>query len=241
MNKKCIIFLSKKENYYGSAVKIKENTFMKTDIFYIEDFIIENNQIEKTNNSIIYFLCNSVLINDVLNILENANCYIINKNFFINNYTKLEIQKILLANHLNIPELFETNIYDKLNYPIFCKENKHAGIIFKAYTSNTLNKFFQKFDRKDFYIEEAIEDQKVLKYYYVKQRLFCMDNYIPVEITNYCERISKSLDLDVFSFDVMKRKNDYVIIDVNPSAGFYLLDEARNKLINEIEELGKKE
>ena len=38
---------------------------------------------------------------------------------------------------------------------------------------------------------------------------------------------------------MIQRNDDYVVLDVNPSAGFYMLDEARNKLVYEIEKMGE--
>ena len=38
---------------------------------------------------------------------------------------------------------------------------------------------------------------------------------------------------------MIQRNDDYVVFDVNPSAGFYMLDEARNKLVYEIEKMGE--
>ena len=62
---KCIIFLSKEESYLGSAMKIKEQSNFYTEIIYIEDYIMNKKKIE---NSIIYFLCNSNLVKEILNI-----------------------------------------------------------------------------------------------------------------------------------------------------------------------------
>ena len=55
------------------------------------------------------------------------------------------------------------------------------------------------------------------------------------KIIECCNKISKILDLDIFSVDIIKKNDLYIVIDVNSSAGFYLLDEARNKLVEEIE------
>ena len=60
---------------------------------------------------------------------------------------------------------------------------------------------------------------------------------IPKAIESYCEKISKILNLEIFSLDIINNNNSYIIIDVNSSAGFYLLDDARNSLIKEIEKM----
>ena len=150
---KCIIFLSKEESYLGSAMKIKEQSNFYTEIIYIEDYIMNKKKIE---NSIIYFLCNSNLVKEILNIKEINNCYIFNKKFFENNYTKLEIQNILQSNYIKVPRIIDKNSMNKINYPTFCKEDRHGGIVLKTYTSSTISRFFEKFNKDDFYLEESI-------------------------------------------------------------------------------------
>ena len=49
--------------------------------------------------------------------------------------------------------------------------------------------------------------------------------------------MSGILKLKIFSIDIMKNNNQYIVIDVNPSAGFYMLDEARNNFIRELEKI----
>ncbi len=238
---KCNIFLSKKENYQKSAEKIKNSLKIPTNIIWIEDFMVTENKEEKLKNSIIYFLCNSYLVKELINLLERVNCYIFNKDFFKRNYTKLETQKKLIDNNIKTPQIFENfEVVDKTKLPIFCKQNIHAGMVFKIYTVNTINKFFEKFDSDEFYLEEAIESNVESKFYFVKGNIYAKNN---IEILNCvkktCIKISSVLKLDVFSVDMIQRNDDYVVFDVNPSAGFYMLDEARNKLVYEIEKMGE--
>ena len=113
-------------------------------------------------------------------------------------------------------------------------------MIFKAYTRNTIINFFKKFNKKDFYIEEAIEGECEIKYYYVKENVYAKNGIIIKDnIKKECTKISKILGLEVFSLDVIEKNKSNVIIDVNPAAGFYLLDDARNKLIYELENIKK--
>ena len=43
-----------------------------------------------------------------------------------------------------------------------------------------------------------------------------------------CRKISKSLyKIEVFSVDIIKKLNNYYVIDVNDSVGFYKNDDAR--------------
>ena len=53
-----------------------------------------------------------------------------------------------------------------------------------------------------------------------------------------CIKVSKHLQLEIFSIDIIKDFEDnYYVIDVNPSAGFYMLDYARKELINNVENI----
>lgn len=235
---KCIIFLSREEEYLGSAIKIKNNTKMNVEILYIEDYMKKNKKESYIENSIVYFLCNSNLIKELIKKINSLNCYIFNKSFFENNYTKLEIQKILINNGIHVPSIIESKDISKIKYPVFCKEDKHAGIIFQAFTCNTIEAIFEKFGKNIFYLEESLNGQQEIKYYYVKGRVFCKENSnIPDAILENCEKIARILLLEVFSIDIIINENSYTIIDVNPSAGFYLLDDARNTLIKEFEKL----
>ena len=237
---KCNIFLSKKENYQKSAEKIKNSLKIPTNIIWIEDFMVTENKEEKLKNSIIYFLCNSYLVKELVNLLERTNCYIFNKDFFKRNYTKLEMQKKLIDNNIKTPQIFENFEVDKTKLPIFCKQNIHAGMVFKIYTVNTINKFFEKFASDEFYLEEAIESNIEIKFYFVKGNIYAKKNIeIPYCVKNICIKISLVLNLDVFSVDMIQKNDDYIVLDVNPSAGFYMLDEARNKLVCEIEKIGE--
>lgn len=179
-------------------------------------------------------MCNSELIKEIVKLGEKYNCYIFNKRFFENNYTKLDMQNILANNSVKTPEIMDMNCIEKIETPIFCKENKHAGIVLKTYTSNTLVKFLEKFNKKDFYLEKCINAKEELKIYYINKVIFS-NGSITDNIKDICKKISEKLFLDVFSADlIMDSKKDYYVIDINPAAGFYMLDIARKELINNI-------
>lgn len=234
------IFLSQKENYKESANKIVEALKIKADIIWIEEFMSTENKEEKLKDSIIYFLCNSTLVKELVKLLKETNCYIFNKEFFEKNYTKLEMQKKLINNKIETPQIFESFEIKKLKFPIFCKENVHAGIVFKIYTQNTINKFFERFSHDEFYLEESIESNLEMKLYVVYNNIYTKNNIeIPSCVKDICMKISRVLNLDIFSVDMIQKDSDYFVFDVNPSAGFYMLDEARNKLIYEIEKIGE--
>lgn len=234
---KCIIFLSKEENYLGSAMKIKEQSNFYTEIIHIEDYIIDK---KKIKNSIIYFLCNSDLVKEIVNIKEIENCYIFNKKFFENNYSKLEIQNILKNNYIKVPRIIDKSSMNKINFPTFCKEDRHGGIVLKTYTSNTISRFFEKFNKDDFYLEESIIAQEELKLYFIRDFIYSKGNINDV-LQTICTKVSKCLQLEIFSIDIIKDFEDnFYVIDVNPSAGFYMLDHARKELIKNIENIMNK-
>ena len=80
-----------------------------------------------------------------------------------------------------------------------------------------------------------------VKYYYVNQRIYAKDNLeISDKIRQVCKKVANLLRLEVFSIDFIKSKEGYKVIDVNPAAGFYMLDSAREDLINEIERMWKR-
>ena len=91
-------------------------------------------------------------------------------------------KKKLIDNNIKTPQIFENfEVVDKTKLPIFCKQNIHAGMVFKIYTVNTINKFFEKFDSDEFYLEEAIESNVESKFYFVKGNIYAKNN---IEILN---------------------------------------------------------
>lgn len=145
------ILISKQDKYYYSYIKLKDESYIPTNIYYIEDLNLDTIEQYNFNNHMIYFLCNLSLNNKIILALKNKNCYFINKNFFLHDYTKLEVQQVLNKNNVDIPEIVTINGLNKIQYPIFCKENSHVGINLIAYSENTLVKFFSKFNISDFY------------------------------------------------------------------------------------------
>ena len=73
--------------------------------------------------------------------------------------------------------------------------------------------------------------------YYVAGKVFFKDSqsYDKV-VNNICKNISVALNnLEVFSVDIIKSQdNNYYVIDVNPSAGFYLSDDGRKYFLDEL-------
>lgn len=238
--KECNIILSKTENYLNSAIKIKSSAKIKVNIIWIEEFMMQEEKEKRLENSILYFLCNTPLVKELVDLLENTNCYIFNEEFLKKNDTKLEIQEMLIKNQIDTPKIITDYKEKGIKIPIFCKENSHAGMVFQAYTKSTIEEFFEKFDTTKFYLEEVINGEEV-KYYYVNQRIYAKDKLeISDKIRQVCKKVANLLRLEVFSIDFIKSKEGYKVIDVNPAAGFYMLDSAREDLINEIERMWKR-
>ena len=140
-------------------------------------------------------------------------------------------------NYIEVPKIIDKNSIKRINHPTFCKENRHGGIVLKTYTSSTISRFFEKFNKDDFYIEESIIAQEELKLYFVRDSMYSKGNINDI-LKTICIKVSKLLQLEIFSIDIIKDFEDnYYVIDVNPSAGFYMLDYARKELINNIDNI----
>ena len=85
--KECNINLKKTENYLNSAIKIKSSAKIKVNIIWIEEFMMQEEKEKRLENSILYFLCNTPLVKELVDLLENTNCYIFNEEFFKKNDT----------------------------------------------------------------------------------------------------------------------------------------------------------
>lgn len=235
--KKLIIFLSIYDEFLNSALKMKQQFNLDVDILYIEDF--HKLQYDKNiqDDSLIYFLCNGEKVVDIVKKLKDRHLFIFNKAYWLANYTKFEVQKELKNNSICVPGLFTINDFNVLKFPIFCKENIHAGITFQVYNKNTLQRFFKKFDKENFYFEESVNangiKSKEFKLYYINGKVFDKnnENNITEEIVKICKVIQTCLNnIEVFSVDIIKTEKQIFIIDVNPASGFYLSDLGRNEL-----------
>lgn len=241
--KKFFIFASINNIYTGQVKKLKEESPIETQIVYIEDYVEKSENYSFNKEDVIYFLCcNSELIRDAINLLKQFGCYIINESYLENDYKKYDIQELLAKNKVPVPIINRENSIENIKFPIFCKENRHEGIIFQAYNKITLKKFFEKFNIQDFYFENVIVGNGNVgqeeKYYYVAGETFGKSDakIVMKEVKKVCGDISKALNnLEVFSADMIQTKeNDNYVIDVNPSAGFYLSDKGRNCFLNKV-------
>ena len=233
-----LIILSKRENFLGSAQRIKEEIDINTEILYVEDLVESDYKLYE--DDILYFLCNGKTIKEYLDKVD-VNCYIFNKDFLSKDYNKLEVQRILEKNNILIPTIIDYKDLGNYKFPVFCKENKHAGIIFEAYSMYTIDSFFSKFDMKDFYLEEnvATTTSKEYKVYYVNNVVSYKDGieYYNEELNELCNKLGRDLKLETYSADFIYEDGKYYLIDINPAAGFYMSKNARCELIKLIKEM----
>ena len=235
MKKRIIIILSKHEKFLDSAKKVKAICNINTEIHYIEDFINNTDYIE--DNDIIFILTNSPLIPDFVNMISHYKCYIINKDYFLNNYSKLDIQKVLAKNNISIPNIIQQDELDKCKYPIFVKENNHAGIVFQAYTPKTIETFFSKFPIDNYYFEDNLYNKcanaKEYKLYYANGVVSYKDGVEKENktVNNMVINIAKTLKMQIISTDIILIGKECFVIDVNPAPGFYFCSRARKELV----------
>lgn len=227
------ILISKEDKYYYSYIKLKDESFIPTNIYCIED--LNNFENYNLENHIIYFLCNVPLNSVIISKLENKNCYIINSEFFIQKYSKLDVQKLLNENSIEVPKLITIDGINKINYPIFCKENSHVGVNIVVYSENTLVKFFSKFNISDFYCEEIIKNGKETKLYWIQGKLFNKDMVIDdKELNSLFRKISETLKLEAYSADIIHKEDKNIVIDINPNSGYFGSNIARKHFLKYI-------
>lgn len=234
------ILISKQDKYYYSYIKLKDESYIPTNIYIIEDLNLATIETLNFNNHIIYFLCNLTLNNEVINALKNKKCYFLNKNFFLHNYSKVEVQQILSKNNIEVPEMFTVNNLNKIKYPIFCKENSHVGINFIAYSENTLVKFFCKFNVSDFYCEKIITGGKETKLYCINNIIYDNEKVIKnKEIKELFRKITNVLKIETYSVDIINKEGEYVVIDINPNSGFFGSNIARKQFLKYVVKCSK--
>lgn len=237
---KFIVFISNEDDFYGSAKKIQDISNIECEIIYIEDFIKEEGWKRITDMDIIYFLCNGEKVNYTFKNIINVNdkCKIINKEYLSNNESKAIVQQKINKVGVPTPKLLKLDDITNIKFPIFCKQNTHTGIVFKAYTKRTITDFFQKFNINDFYLEEAVvsdlEKHIEFKAYFANGKTYPKDNEnkFSKEIEDICIKIAQVLyDLEAFSVDFIQNDKGLYVIDVNIASGFYMSTGARKEFV----------
>lgn len=240
--RKLIAYVSKYENSLDGAKKIQNQSNYDVEIYGIEKFCEENKYNLINEEDVIFFLCASPLIYEVATKLNEKGCRIINKEYFLSNFTKKEIQILLEKNQVKIPKIYIEDIYNNNIFPIFCKENMHTGITLQLYNKNTQDRVFEKFDYKDFYLEEPVKinNSKEIKVYCVNGEIFYKNNQEQnnIIINDICKKVVKIFNnIEVCSIDFIYNEEEYYLIDFNPSSGFYSTDKGRKGFINYCEKI----
>lgn len=219
-----IILTSYKNKYNDHINRILNESIRKIELFYLED--INNNNVLFNKDDFIYILSsNYKLIADAIFKIKDYN--IINKRFFNKGLSKLDTQ-LLISSYIDIPKIvtkFENNI-------LYYKENRHEGLVLKI---NTLDEYNNINRNIDYYLEENIDGIENKIYYVYGNVFYKYNTNYKNELDDICLKVSNSLNLDVFSMDVISTIDKHYCIDINFSPGFYLSNEARAsflKIIN---------
>jgi len=237
--KRLIIFLSTEDNYIDRVEKIIADSKENVSYIYIEDFLNNPNKFNKINkNDIIYFLCNNKLIKKVIKQIQKENCFIINKKYLLMDIGKDKCQEHLKDFNILTPRIIKYNELSKKDFPIFCKSKKHANMVMKLYNINTMNQLLYKFNVDKFYFEKDVKENDYIcerKIYYVDDKIYELDNELSLErkdLLMLCRSISKCLNLELFSVDLIECKNKIYTIDVNIAPGFWNSRGSRLSLLN---------
>lgn len=236
------IFLSKDDNSLESAKRIQKISKLNVEILYIEDVDMVRVSEIISDNDIVYFLCNNKEIYNIIQRIQDKNCIIINKEFLKENYRKDQVQILLNTNNIKTPPIIAKDNISDSSFPLFCKENTHTAITVQMYNKTTLDRFFKKFDINDFYFEEVVGGEKYItneiKVYFIKNEIFGKDGERKFNhrIQEICKNVSKTLNnLEIFSIDLIEVLNEFYVIDLNPSSGFFHSTAAREMFVTEIE------
>lgn len=224
---KLIVFVSEEDNYSDRAKKIT-NDVLNSEFYFLEKLQIKNLR-DIVKNNIIFFLTNSKISKNLMNLIrrKKIDCKILNYNFLSKNYNKLSVQKNLMKNRITVPTVYQNN----LKFPLYVKSINHSDMIAKVYNFKSLNGI-RKNILKKCYFEQSVENnfQKEYKVYFVERKVYFseeLNNVQQKEILTICNKISKILNIDVFSSDIIYNSENYYVIDVNPAPGFWNSQEAR--------------
>lgn len=238
--RKLKIFISHAEISFNSAKKIKDESSIETEIIYIEDFIKENKIDTIEDSDIIHFSCNSKLVYEILDKIKDKSCFIFNKEFLLKKYSKLDLQNEIMKIGIRVPKIYKE--INKIKYPVFCKENHHAGLILQVHSPGTLQRILERFSDIDFYLEENVakgyKNVTEEKYYYsngvLHSKTGVVHNHDILKISNL---IKENFNVDIYSIDVIKNDSDTILIDFNLAVGFFLTESGRKDFIKMVEKI----
>lgn len=238
--RKLKIFISHAEISFNSAKKIKDESSIETEIIYIEDFIKENKIDTIEDSDIIHFSCNSKLVYEILDKIKNKSCFIFNKEFLLKKYSKLDLQNEIMKIGIRVPKIYKE--INKIKYPVFCKENHHAGLILQVHSPGTLQRILERFSDIDFYLEENVakgyKNVTEEKYYYSNGVLHSKTGVVHnPDILKISNLIKENFNVDIYSIDVIKNDSDTILIDFNLAVGFFLTESGRKDFIKMVEKI----
>ena len=238
--RKLKIFISHAEISFNSAKKIKDESSIETEIIYIEDFIKENKIDTIEDSDIIHFSCNSKLVYEILDKIKDKSCFIFNKEFLLKKYSKLDLQNEIMKIGIRVPKIYKE--INKIKYPVFCKENHHAGLILQVHSPGTLQRRLERFSDIDFYLEENVakgyKNVTEEKYYYSNGVLHSKTGVVHnPDILKISNLIKENFNVDIYSIDVIKNDSDTILIDFNLAVGFFLTESGRKDFIKMVEKI----
>lgn len=238
--RKLKIFISHAEISFNSAKKIKDESSIETEIIYIEDFIKENKIDTIEDSDIIHFSCNSKLVYEILDKIKDKSCFIFNKEFLLKKYSKLDLQNEIMEIGIRVPKIYKE--INKIKYPVFCKENHHAGLILQVHSPGTLQRILERFSDIDFYLEENVakgyKNVTEEKYYYSNGVLHSKTGVVHnPDILKISNLIKENFNVDIYSIDVIKNDSDTILIDFNLAVGFFLTESGRKDFIKMVEKI----
>ena len=238
--RKLKIFISHAEISFNSAKKIKDESSIETEIIYIEDFINENKIDTIEDSDIIHFSCNSKLVYEILDKIKDKSCFIFNKEFLLKKYSKLDLQNEIMKIGIRVPKIYKE--INKIKYPVFCKENHHAGLILQVHSPGTLQRILERFSDIDFYLEENVakgyKNVTEEKYYYSNGVLHSKTGVVHnPDILKISNLIKENFNVDIYSIDVIKNDSDTILIDFNLAVGFFLTESGRKDFIKMVEKI----
>ena len=238
--RKLKIFISHAEISFNSAKKIKDESSIETEIIYIEDFIKENKIDTIEDSDIIHFSCNSKLVYEILDKIKDKSCFIFNKEFLLKKYSKLDLQNEIMKIGIRVPKIYKE--INKIKYPVFCKENHHAGLILQVHSPGTLQRILERFSDIDFYLEENVakgyKNVTEEKYYYSNGVLHSKTGVVHnPDILKISNLIKENFNVDIYSIDVIKNDSDTILIDFNLAVGFFLTESGRKDFIKMVENI----
>ena len=238
--RKLKIFISHAEISFNSAKKIKDESSIETEIIYIEDFIKENKIDTIEDSDIIHFSCNSKLVYEILDKIKDKSCFIFNKEFLLKKYSKLDLQNEIMKIGIRVPKIYKE--INKIKYPVFCKENHHAGLILQVHSPGTLQRILERFSDIDFYLEENVakgyKNVTEEKYYYSNGVLHSKTGVVHnPDILKISNLIKENFNVDIYSIDVIENDSDTILIDFNLAVGFFLTESGRKDFIKMVEKI----